>query len=66
MGEIKNSKRADGAGYLYRCAFYLAKGDKKTSLLLLQKANQRLDSESFKELRDLLDNHKKLLTNKKL
>ena len=54
MGDIKYSKSADGVGYLYRAALYLAKGEREAAVTFLQKAVAQKDTENSKELKSLL------------
>ena len=51
MGDIKYSQQADGLGYLYRAAFYLARGEKAAAVLFLQKAVEKINAQSIQALR---------------
>lgn len=48
------TKFADGVGYLYRAALYLAKGEKKVASTFLQRAVEQVNVENTKELKTLL------------
>ncbi len=42
MGELKNSQFADGVGYLYRAALYMALGQKKLAVTFLKTAERKI------------------------
>lgn len=54
MGEIKKDPLSDGAGFLYRTAFFLAQDDIETALLMAAKANERIKSPVVKKLTESL------------
>lgn len=56
MGEIKQSDFADGVGYLYRAALYLAKGDQKSSILFLQTAVKKIGKDKLYALDPIVCN----------
>jgi hypothetical protein len=43
MTDLKHNTIADGIGYLYRTALYLAKGDVEQGLAFLKTAQEKLD-----------------------
>lgn len=43
MSELKHSTSADGVGYIYRTALYLAKGNVEQALEFLKTAEDKLD-----------------------
>lgn len=63
MEELKQSKKADCVGYLYRAALYLAQGDIESSLVFLEKSGEEF--ESAKLLQVKLLHHKNTITEKK-
>jgi hypothetical protein len=56
MGEIKNSKKADAAGNLYRVALFLAQGNSAQALSFLKKSAPFLSGEELGDLTKLLKN----------
>lgn len=60
MGAIKRSVKADAAGYLYRSAFYLAKGDEISGLFFLKKSLEKNPLNKDCELNKLIVNPKVL------
>jgi len=63
MGEIKYNLKADGIAYLYRSAFYLAKGDTLSGLMMLKKAEERIDQNEMEKLQPLFENPDNYLSN---
>lgn len=53
MGEIKYDKQADGVGFLYRAAFYLAKGDAELAVAFLKKALNSIKKDNIQILRSV-------------
>lgn len=50
---MKYNKLADAIGYLYRTAFYLAKGDSKLALDFLEKAFRNINKDHIRFLKPL-------------
>ncbi|MDD3679806.1 MAG: hypothetical protein PHX72_03060 [Candidatus Shapirobacteria bacterium] len=56
MGEIKDSKKADAIGNLYRVAFFLAQGNCGQALTFLKKSALFLSNKELGNLTKLLKN----------
>lgn len=54
MAIIKFDNRADGIGYLYRSAYYLAKQDKETAVDFLKKAFTKIEHGHFDIIKPLV------------
>lgn len=64
MTDLKNDLQVDAIGYLYRAAFYLAKGDSVTALNFLNQTAQRIPPEKLDLLKPLLDQPREQLADK--
>ncbi|MGI5826526.1 MAG: hypothetical protein ACOX50_03885 [Patescibacteria group bacterium] len=64
MADLKNNIKADAVGYLYRAAFYLAKGDQASALNFLNTTTQRISQNKLLIIKPLLENPKAQLATK--
>jgi hypothetical protein len=56
MGQIKNSKKADAIGNLYRVALFLAQGNRNLAKSFLEKSAAVLNNEELGDLVKVLNN----------
>ena len=64
MTDLKNDLQADAIGYLYRAAFYLAKGDSVSALNFLNQTAQTIPQEKLGQLQPLFDQPQDQLVSK--
>jgi hypothetical protein len=65
MAELKFRSDMDGLGWLYRSAFFLARGDEKEAIVFLNKADKQLDQYLKEDLKTLSKRPGKYLTGEK-